>query len=107
MNTFQNKNEKDKREDNSIEISPHLLATYIRTLCSNRNVQNEDAQRIVMAALLPAHHASVISVAPKLWVNIVKYYKLTPKNVIAQNFAYIQKIAIDNYSNTPVSDNDS
>lgn len=67
------------------------------------DVSNEDGQKIVIQALLPAHHPAIKLCAPKLWVNIVKHFKIPVKNLIIQNFVYIKTNLIEEYSDSLVS----
>ena len=99
---MQNKIEKDQT-DGGNEVSPHALVECITSLCSSPNLPPEDVQLLALDAFLPAHHPFVMSVAPDLWIKIVKHFNVKPKNLIAQQADFFKKMLVQDYVTSPVS----
>lgn len=81
-----------------VELSPHIVMECITTLCSASNLSVDDAQMLALAALLPAHHPSVVQIAPELWSKVVKFMKLDPSEFTIKNYKQLQTILHDNYT---------
>lgn len=89
--------------EGSTELSPHSLVECITSLCSSPGLTNEEIHLIALDAFLPAHHPSVISGAPDLWVKVIKHLNVKPKNLIAQQADFFRRVLVQEYSTSPVS----
>ncbi|XP_066249177.1 stalled ribosome sensor GCN1 [Euwallacea similis] len=85
--------------------TPHVLVEFITNVCSLKNLSSENAQMVVMSALLPAHCPLVTRLAPQLWVKIARHLKCNPKHLIAQRSIELRKLMVEQYKATETYEN--
>ncbi|KAG5899951.1 hypothetical protein JTB14_002498 [Gonioctena quinquepunctata] len=95
----------EKGNENSYYLSSHSLIECITALCSAKGLTSEDVHLLAIDALLAMHHPSVFSLAPNLWIKIVKHFQCKPKDLVAQNATQLRKILVEEYENTSTHEN--
>lgn len=93
------KTEKEAKEQDPSgrDFSVHNVTQCIVTLCSATGISTEETNLLLLEAFFPSHHPLVVAAAPKLWIKIVKYHKLSPETFVIQQRAFIRKDLIDSY----------
>ncbi|KAL1132575.1 hypothetical protein AAG570_010527, partial [Ranatra chinensis] len=79
--------DKENREGTEViqsELKPRHLADAVMIMCSGTNLSKEDKKIIAFHSLLPCHHPTVASAQSRLWLNIIKYFKLDSTKFIKQ-----------------------
>lgn len=79
-------------------MSAHAVTQCITTLCSAKGISAEETNLLLLEALFPSHHSLVVTVAPKLWVKIIKHHNIIPSNFVKQQKAFFKKKLIDGYT---------
>ncbi|XP_074026538.1 lethal (3) 80Fj [Leptinotarsa decemlineata] len=96
--------ENKKENDSNYYISSHSLVECIKTLCSSPGLTPEDVHLLAIDSLIPAHHPSIVTSSPDLWIKIVKRLGCKPKDLIAQQASHFRNILVDNYNSEPMNE---
>uniref|UniRef100_A0A069DYI0 Putative translational activator gcn1 n=1 Tax=Panstrongylus megistus TaxID=65343 RepID=A0A069DYI0_9HEMI len=76
---------KDNKEnsDSQMELKPRHLVDAITVMCSGTNLSKEDKKLLAFHSILACHHPLIESAQSKLWLKIIKYFKLHPSKFVA------------------------
>lgn len=91
---------RDTKNDNnneSKEFSAHVYVEFLINLCSSDRMSVDEKQKLLIEAILPAHHPLLNNPATDLWIKIVKHFNIKPKDFVAQKGEVFRKKFIKNF----------
>uniref|UniRef100_A0A6B2EHQ3 Putative translational activator gcn1 n=1 Tax=Phlebotomus kandelakii TaxID=1109342 RepID=A0A6B2EHQ3_9DIPT len=90
-------------EDGSVPVAAFI--DTIETLCTTKDLERIDAEKIAVNSLLCCHHSALINTKSNLWESLLKVIDIDAKTLITVQSGKIFEILLTNYCITSMYEN--